>query len=99
MPSNLLPARATALGWWFTFGTAADLGQVQPFESDNTKVPVCETDSECKWACDIAKEGAKDPAKERETKDIKTIGDFVKYCIEPEMKTKTPEPPKKSELN
>ena len=88
-------SRATALAYWFTFGTAADLSQVQPFESDGSKVPVCDTDPDCKWSCEVAKEGAKDPAKERESKDIKTVGDFVKYCIEPEMKSKQQEPPKK----
>lgn len=88
-------SRVTSLAYWFTFGTAADLGQVQAFEGDGTKVPACETDPECKWSCEVAKEGAKDPAKERESKDIKTVGDFVKYCVEPEMKSKQPEPAKK----
>jgi hypothetical protein len=88
-------SRATSLAYFFTFGTAADLPQVQPYESDGSKVPVCDTDADCKWSCEVAKEGAKDPAKERESKDIKTVGDFVKYCIEPEMKSKQPEPPKK----
>jgi HEAT repeat protein len=87
-------ARASALSYWFSFGTTADLPQVQSLESDGTKVPVCEAD-ECKWSCEVAKEGAKDPAKERENKDIKTIGDFVKYCIEPAMKERQPETPKK----
>jgi hypothetical protein len=88
-------ARATALAYYFSFGTAADLPQVQPFEGDGSKVPVCDTDPDCKWSCEVAKEGAKDPAKDREAKDIKTVGDFVKYCVEPEMKSKQPEPPKK----
>jgi hypothetical protein len=84
-------ARATALAYWYTYGTTADLSQVQPFENDGAKVPACETDPDCKWSCEIAKEGAKDPAKERESKDIKTLGDFVKYCVEPAMKERQPE--------
>jgi hypothetical protein len=88
-------ARVTAIAYWFTFGTAADLPQVQPLENDGAKVPVCDTDPDCKWSCEIAKEGAKDPAKEREPKDIRTIGDFVKYCVEPELRSKQPEAPKK----
>ncbi len=88
-------ARVTAIAYWFTFGTSADLPQVTPFESDGAKVPVCEADPDCKWSCEIAKEGAKDPAKERESKDVKTVGDFVKYCVEPELKSKQPEAPKK----
>jgi hypothetical protein len=88
-------ARVTAIAYWYSFGTTADLGQVQSLESDSTKVPVCDTDPDCKWSCEIAKEGAKDPAKDRESKDIKTIGDFVKYCVEPAMKERQPEAPKK----
>jgi hypothetical protein len=83
--------RLVSLSWYFSFGTAADVSQVQAFENDGSKAPVCETDSDCKWACEIAKDGGKD----RETKDIKTVGDFVKYCIEPELKSKQPEAPKK----
>jgi hypothetical protein len=79
--------RTTALAYWYQFGTTADLSAVQPFESDSTKTPVCETDPDCKWSCEVEKEGGK----ERESKDIKTIGDFVKYCVEPAMKERQPE--------
>ena len=87
-------ARTSALSYWFTYGTSADLPTVQPFESQSLAVPVCDTDPDCKWSCEIAKEGAKDPAKERENKEIKTVGDFVRYCIEPAMKERKPEPKK-----
>ena len=60
---------------------------VQGYESDKQLVPVCETDSDCKWQCDVAKEGGK----EHETKDIKTVGEFVKYCLEPAMQEHKPE--------
>ena len=89
-------ARTSALGYWFTYGTTADLASVQPYEGDKQPVPQCETDPDCKWSCEIQKEGSKDP-KERDTKDIKTVGEFVRYCIEPAMKEKKPEPPKKEE--
>jgi len=92
--SGSAAARTSALSYWFTYGTAADLGAVQPYESDKLSVPVCDSDPDCKWSCEIAKEGAKDPAKERENKDIKTVGDFVRYCIEPAMKERKPEPKK-----
>ena len=80
-------ARTSALSYWFNFGTKGDLPTVQPFESDSTKVPVCETDPDCKWACEVAKEGSKD----RENKDLKTVGDFVKYCVEPAMEERAAE--------
>ena len=50
-------ARATALAYWFSFGTSADVSQVQPFENDSARVSVCETDPDCKWSCEVAKEG------------------------------------------
>ena len=67
------------------------MGTVKPLQRDTTRAPVCETDTDCKWSCEIAKEGAKDPAKERESKDIKTVGDFVKYCVVPAMQERQPE--------
>jgi hypothetical protein len=84
-------SRTSALAYWFTHGTANDLPAVQPFENDGARAPSCETDPDCKWACEIAKEGAKDPAKERENKDIKTVGEFVRFCIEPAMRERKPE--------
>ena len=80
-------ARTSALSYWFNFGTRADLATVQPFEADPTKVPVCDTDPDCKWTCEVAKEGSKD----RENKDLRTVGDFVKYCVEPAMQERQPE--------
>lgn len=87
-------ARASAIAYYYQYGTSADLGAIAPLKDDSTKVPVCETDPDCKWACEIAKEGAKDPKTERESKDIQTIGDFVKFCVEPAMRERQPEPKK-----
>jgi hypothetical protein len=86
-------ARTTALSYWFSYGTAADLPVVQPLSGDRGEVPVCETDPDCKWSCEVAKEGAADP-KEREVKDIKTIGEFVRFCVEPAMRDRPLEPKK-----
>jgi len=85
--SGSASARTTALSYWLTYGTSVDVPTVQPFESDGLRVPVCETDSDCKWSCEIAKEGSKD----REQKDVKTVGDFVKYCVVPALAEKRPD--------
>lgn len=85
-----IPERTSALGYYFNFGTPADLPAVDGLKSDSTKIPECDTGPECKWACEVPKEGAKDP-NERVSKDIGTIGEFVTYCIEPAMKTRKPE--------
>lgn len=93
-------ARTTALSWYLTNGTKAQIDDVKVAESDSTNAPSCDVEPDCKWVCEIAKEGAKDP-KEREQKDIKTVGDFVKYCVEPAMLERVPEAkkdePKKDE--
>jgi hypothetical protein len=94
--SGSAAARTSALAYYYTFGTAADLPAIQAFEGDKTSAPVCDTDPDCKWACEVAKEGAKDQKdpKEREMKDVKTVGDFVRYCVEPAMRERQPEPKK-----
>jgi hypothetical protein len=80
-------ARTSAIGYYYTFGTPTDLPVMQSLENDTAKAPVCETDPDCKWSCEIAKAGSK----EREAKDITTIGDFVKYCVEPAMRERKTE--------
>lgn len=85
--------RTTALSYYLTLADKTQIDDVKPLESDSTQAPVCDVDPDCKWACEVAKEGAKDP-KEREQKDIKTVGDFVKYCVEPAMLDRAPEPKK-----
>lgn len=82
--SGSAAARTTALSYYVTHGTKADIPAVQPFEREDLKVPVCETDNDCKWICEVAKEGSKD----REQKEIKTVGDFVKYCVVPSLAEK-----------
>jgi hypothetical protein len=86
--------RVSALSYMYTYGTTADLPSMASLETEKANAPTCDTDPECKWSCEVAKEGAKDPAKEREAKDVKSVGDFVRYCIEPAMKERKPEPPK-----
>lgn len=78
-------ARTSAIAYYFTYGTKAELGVLEPIRDDKADAPTCDADPDCKWICDVPKEGAKDPS-ERESKDIKTIGDFVRFCVEPAMK-------------
>jgi hypothetical protein len=78
--------RASALSWFFTFGTTANLKALQAYEDERINVPTCEAE-DCKWSCDVPKDNGKD----HETKDIKTLGEFVKYCLEPTVKDRKPE--------
>ncbi len=89
MKEGSAAVRTSALSYYFTYGTPADLADLKAFEDERNDAPVCESDPECKWSCEVAKES--DP-KQRELKDIKTIGEFVRYCIEPAVKERQPEP-------
>lgn len=79
--------RTSALAYYLTHGTKKDVGAVEPFKDDRDPVPECDTDNDCKWGCYVTKEGAKDP-NDKELKEIKTIGEFVTFCILPTMSAK-----------
>jgi hypothetical protein len=75
-PGNNVQARLSALGYFYEFGTPADLAKVSPYADDKTKVPECEKDAqECEWKCAVGEE----------SKDITTVGQFVEYCVKPAM--------------
>jgi hypothetical protein len=73
--------RTTALGYFYANGKAADLPLVEPFRADKAPVPKVD-DPEAKWQCEVPKADGK----ETEPKDIKTVGEFVQFCVEPAMK-------------
>jgi hypothetical protein len=72
--------KLTALGYFYN-GKKADLSVVQSKRADTAPVPKCDKDDDCGWTCDVPKPGSTD----KETKTIVTVGDFVRYCIEPSM--------------
>jgi HEAT repeat protein len=80
-------ARTSAIAWYYTYGTTADLPAMASLENDAGKAPSCDSDPDCKWTCEVAKEGSQ----EREQREIKTIGDFVRHCVEPAMRERKPE--------
>ncbi|WP_394825103.1 hypothetical protein [Pendulispora albinea] len=79
--SNDLGAKLTAIGFFYG-GKKGDLATVQSLEGDGQQVPKCEKDDECGWSCDVAKSPG---SQERESKEIHTVGEFVKFCIVPSM--------------
>lgn len=93
-------ARTSALSYYLTLGNKTQLDDVKGLDADSTAAPSCDIEPDCKWVCEVAKEGAKDP-KEREQKEIKTVGEFVKFCVVPAMLDRSPEAkkdePKKDE--
>lgn len=84
-------ARTSAIAYYFTYGTSADLSEVTPLEAEGdwgpSPAPTCDTDPDCKWLCEVPKEDGQG----REQKEIRTIQDFVRFCIEPAMKDRKPE--------
>lgn len=81
---NSVPARLTALSYYYSTGTAADLPKVEAFEKDNAATPKCKADAkECEWKCTVQGAGGE------ETKDIKSVGEFVEFCVKPAMQKRT----------
>jgi hypothetical protein len=76
-------ARLTALGYFYAAGKASDVNMLSAFEGDHTLIPRTD-DPEGKWQCDIPK----GDGKESETKDVKDVGDFVRFCVLPAVKTR-----------
>ena len=61
-------------------------GEQDPDDSDdaedNGALPKCEKEDECSWQCDVPKAPG---SKEMEVKELKTVGEFVKFCLIPSM--------------
>jgi hypothetical protein len=82
--SHAVPARLTALGYYYEKGTKNDIGKLSNLEGDRAKTPTCAKDADgCEWKCEVAGEG------KRETKDIGTVGEFFNYCVKPAMEKRT----------
>jgi hypothetical protein len=79
--SKDLGPKLVALGYFWT-GKKADRSYVQPHAEDPALLPKCEKDDECHWECDVPKAGN---PKETESKEVKTVGEWVKTCLIPNM--------------
>jgi hypothetical protein len=83
LQSRDLGPKLVALGFFYE-GKVADHGVVKPHESDPTPLPKCEKDDECDWKCDVPKPGSQ----EKEPRELKTVGEFVTFCLIPSMDKK-----------
>jgi len=89
-----LGAQLTALGWYYGKGTKADLPLLAKYETDKSPVPKCKEDEECGWekpGCPIPKAGGKPD--EVEYKAVNTVGEYVNYCVKPEIEKRAKAPP------
>jgi hypothetical protein len=76
-------ARLTALGYFYAAGKASDANMLAGYEGDHTLIPRTD-DPEGKWQCEISR----GDGKESESKDVKELGDFVRFCVLPAVKTR-----------
>jgi hypothetical protein len=83
LQSRELGPKLVALGYFYE-GKAADVPVVKPHEGDPTPLPKCEKEDECDWKCDVPKPGSQ----EKESKELKTVGEFVTFCLIPSMEKK-----------
>ena len=79
-------ARLAAISYWYEKGTKNDLGAISSLETDGQSVPTCADEDQCDWSCLVPTTGDK-----KESKTVKTVGDFVSYCIKPKMQASEPE--------
>jgi hypothetical protein len=80
LESKDLGAKLTAIGSYYQ-GKKSEAGVLASLESDKSPIPKCDPADQCGWSCDIPKPGSK----ETETKPVTTVGEFVKWCIEPSL--------------
>jgi len=74
-------AKLTAAGSYYT-AKKSEAAPVAGLEDDRTPVPRCDPGDQCGWQCDVSKTPG---SQEKETKNVTTIGEFVKWCIEPSL--------------
>jgi len=94
MAKGPVQARMAALSYYYELGDNKTLGAIGPFENDTQKAPTCDDDAGCDWTCLVG------PGEKKKTaKDVKTVGDFVQYCIKPKMSRTDPADSKKKKEN
>lgn len=93
MSDSNAAVRTTALGWFFGHGTKNDLEFLKRFHEDRGTLPKCGSQPDCDWTCYVPKEGGK--PEEREPKEATNIGEYVRYCIVPNIKDRDEDPAKK----
>lgn len=77
----------TAFGYYYNVGKPSDLPMLAKWETDKQPVPKCKEDDECGWdkpGCPVPKNPAK-PEDGYDNKSIVTVGDYVMYCVKPEI--------------
>jgi hypothetical protein len=80
LESKELGAKLTAIGSYYQ-AKKGEASALTPLESDKSPVPKCDPADQCGWTCDVPKPGSK----ETDTKTVTTVGEFVRWCVEPSL--------------
>jgi hypothetical protein len=76
-----LGGRLTAAGSYYN-AKKSDAAALTALEEDKSPVPKCDPADNCGWQCDVPKAPG---AQEKETKSVTTVGEFIRWCIEPSL--------------
>jgi hypothetical protein len=74
LDSSAVGPKLTAAGSYYQ-AKKADAGPLRALESDKTAIAKCDPSDKCGWECVVNKE----------TKTPATVGEFVQWCIEPQL--------------
>jgi hypothetical protein len=74
-------AKLTAAGSYYG-AKRAEATALKSLSDDKTPVSKCEPADQCGWQCDVPKSPG---SAEKETKTVATVGEFVRWCIEPSL--------------
>jgi hypothetical protein len=74
-------AKLTAAGSYY-LGKKSESNALGTIEEDRMPVSKCDPADNCGWQCDVPKTPG---SPEKETKTVATVGEFVRWCIEPSL--------------
>ncbi len=80
LQSTNLDDKLTAAGSYY-MAKKSEAAPLSALQDDKTPLPKCDPADECSWSCDVPKPGSQ----EKETKAVTTVGEFVKWCVEPSL--------------
>jgi hypothetical protein len=81
LQSSSMGAKLTAAGSYYG-AKKSEAGPVKLLAEDKTPVSKCDPADQCGWTCDVPKSPG---SAEKETKTVATVGEFVRWCIEPSL--------------
>ncbi|HLK41109.1 MAG TPA: hypothetical protein VKU41_30370 [Polyangiaceae bacterium] len=81
LQSSDLGAKLTAAGSYYT-RKKSEAAAVGALVDDRAALPKCDPADQCGWSCDVPKAPG---SQDKETKTILTVGEFVRWCIEPSL--------------